>query len=101
MLQFWKIVGRPEKLLDRHFLNVSVTGVEQEGSGKSPLAVIFEGYPNDIGDHNFRESLKFAARARRSLRVRDRKSTRLNSSHVKISYAVFCLKKKIRATYKR
>src|SRR5690606_41368688 len=26
---------------------------------------------------------------------RDRKSTRLNSSHVKISYAVFCLKKKI------
>src|SRR5438874_8368319 len=25
----------------------------------------------------------------------DRKSTRLNSSHVEISYAVFCLKKKI------
>src|SRR5436305_5589449 len=27
-------------------------------------------------------------------RERDRKSTRLNSSHVRISYAVFCLKKK-------
>src|SRR5690606_41089010 len=27
----------------------------------------------------------------------DRKSTRLNSSHVKISYAVFCLKKKKKA----
>src|SRR5438067_12309394 len=27
-------------------------------------------------------------------RRRDRKSTRLNSSHVSISYAVFCLKKK-------
>src|SRR5207253_7360093 len=27
-------------------------------------------------------------------RARDRKSTRLNSSHVAISYAVFCLKKK-------
>src|SRR5690606_41890988 len=26
--------------------------------------------------------------------LEDRKSTRLNSSHVKISYAVFCLKKK-------
>src|SRR5690606_41791138 len=26
--------------------------------------------------------------------ITDRKSTRLNSSHVKISYAVFCLKKK-------
>src|SRR5690606_40149996 len=35
-------------------------------------------------------------RADRGLRVvaLDRKSTRLNSSHVKISYAVFCLKKK-------
>src|SRR5690554_7103523 len=28
------------------------------------------------------------------LKNRDRKSTRLNSSHVRISYAVFCLKKK-------
>src|SRR5699024_12678231 len=28
----------------------------------------------------------------------DRKSTRLNSSHVSISYAVFCLKKKIKIT---
>src|SRR5690606_41454133 len=28
------------------------------------------------------------------IKKRDRKSTRLNSSHVKISYAVFCLKKK-------
>src|SRR5690554_6543395 len=27
--------------------------------------------------------------------ILDRKSTRLNSSHVRISYAVFCLKKKI------
>src|SRR2546426_2660794 len=30
----------------------------------------------------------------RRLRRRDRKSTRLNSSHLVISYAVFCLKKK-------
>src|SRR5690606_40709125 len=29
----------------------------------------------------------------------DRKSTRLNSSHVKISYAVFCLKKKNEDTF--
>src|SRR5207249_7195646 len=32
-------------------------------------------------------------RDRRQLDGRDRKSTRLNSSHVSISYAVFCLKK--------
>src|SRR5256885_9917179 len=33
-------------------------------------------------------------RATRRGAVRDRKSTRLNSSHLVISYAVFCLKKK-------
>src|SRR5438132_3185594 len=32
--------------------------------------------------------------SRRSTTVADRKSTRLNSSHTVISYAVFCLKKK-------
>src|SRR5690606_41200050 len=31
--------------------------------------------------------------------LQDRKSTRLNSSHVKISYAVFCLKKKKKNKY--
>src|SRR6266511_3820352 len=35
-----------------------------------------------------------AARSKTIRSVADRKSTRLNSSHVKISYAVFCLKKK-------
>src|SRR3712207_8454183 len=33
-------------------------------------------------------------RLRRLKRLADRKSTRLNSSHANISYAVFCLKKK-------
>src|SRR2546430_9134045 len=33
-------------------------------------------------------------RKARRLSVQDRKSTRLNSSHSQISYAVFCLKKK-------
>src|SRR6266850_1615638 len=37
-----------------------------------------------------------SARSDPSFRRRDRKSTRLNSSHLVISYAVFCLKKKIR-----
>src|SRR5690606_41886824 len=36
--------------------------------------------------------------ADRPASTEDRKSTRLNSSHVKISYAVFCLKKKIQHT---
>src|SRR5437879_8544788 len=33
--------------------------------------------------------------------IRDRKSTRLNSSHRCISYAVFCLKKKKKKKYKK
>src|SRR5207244_11301176 len=39
--------------------------------------------------------VRFRRRRQRSLYERDRKSTRLNSSHQIISYAVFCLKKKI------
>src|SRR2546427_5580637 len=36
-----------------------------------------------------------------ALAQRDRKSTRLNSSHSQISYAVFCLKKKKKKTLER
>src|SRR5438874_8413961 len=38
--------------------------------------------------------LSLPAASKRQSMKRDRKSTRLNSSHVEISYAVFCLKKK-------
>src|SRR3712207_7732362 len=38
---------------------------------------------------------------RQEARLRDRKSTRLNSSHANISYAVFCLKKKKTLPYSR
>src|SRR5439155_12571401 len=38
--------------------------------------------------------LSSGLRSREATSSRDRKSTRLNSSHVAISYAVFCLKKK-------
>src|SRR5437868_12756933 len=42
-----------------------------------------------------RQSAKIRFNAKmRNIGLRDRKSTRLNSSHVSISYAVFCLKKK-------
>src|SRR5438045_7799853 len=40
------------------------------------------------------------ARRQGRIRERDRKSTRLNSSHLGISYAVFCLKKKTKTIYK-
>src|SRR5438067_6273864 len=42
-----------------------------------------------------RQIERFPLRVRRDVpsAIKDRKSTRLNSSHVSISYAVFCLKK--------
>src|SRR5690625_6205825 len=62
------------------------------------------GRAQDAGDHQARnadrQSLDDEFREQRIGAVqaqigwRDRKSTRLNSSHVAISYAVFCLKKK-------
>src|SRR5438874_10031765 len=48
------------------------------------------GSRDPFGDQIHRRTGARDGRCRR----RDRKSTRLNSSHVEISYAVFCLKKK-------
>src|SRR6266571_7693100 len=44
-----------------------------------------------LADRHDESHLSAAAQA---ARAEDRKSTRLNSSHMSISYAVFCLKKK-------
>src|SRR5690349_22867087 len=49
-------------------------------------AVLFRPVEAEPPEHEGLDSLSFPAG--------DRKSTRLNSSHVEISYAVFCLKKK-------
>src|SRR5690606_41907565 len=42
-----------------------------------------------LDEHGLADTIR-----RIAIPMQDRKSTRLNSSHVKISYAVFCLKKK-------
>src|SRR2546428_6450653 len=47
-----------------------------------------DGHQTGFGSHGF------CARAESDPEFEDRKSTRLNSSHDQISYAVFCLKKK-------
>src|SRR5690625_5454013 len=52
---------------------------------------------NELSVHLFKhrsETRYLRQRHHLAARQRDRKSTRLNSSHVAISYAVFCLKKK-------
>src|SRR5438874_9975928 len=48
---------------------------------------------NDLG-HGHRTCRRLRRLQRVDTALKDRKSTRLNSSHVEISYAVFCLKKK-------
>src|SRR3989442_10842314 len=50
---------------------------------------------------NYRDWAEGASGMRLVQVVIDRKSTRLNSSHVRISYAVFCLKKKKKNTILR
>src|SRR5690242_20939384 len=76
-----------------------------------PYTTLFrslEGNPRgDRGDHDRRAPPVSGAQGRppdvpRHQRQRlDRKSTRLNSSHMSISYAVFCLKKKKKTKKKK
>src|SRR3712207_6934154 len=49
---------------------------------------------NEADQQQVREGDPGQEGRQRQLLARDRKSTRLNSSHANISYAVFCLKKK-------
>src|SRR2546430_6688187 len=67
------------------FRSISTRALERVGKlveGKTVLAV-------GPGISHYPDTTEF---------VRDRKSTRLNSSHSQISYAVFCLKKKKKKT---
>src|SRR2546426_5068989 len=60
------------------------------GAGKSTtMRLITQYYEPDTGEIRL-DGVPLASAARAA----DRKSTRLNSSHLVISYAVFCLKKK-------
>src|SRR5690606_41929536 len=56
---------------------------------------------DDDHDHHDHEHIVRGVVVQENNRGEDRKSTRLNSSHVKISYAVFCLKKKKKKTEKK
>src|SRR5699024_11514895 len=51
-------------------------------------------YKNDIIVTSRSGTVPFIRGNEAEVNIEDRKSTRLNSSHVSISYAVFCLKKK-------
>src|SRR5690625_6883989 len=65
-------------------LAVSIFYLLAQMAGAGALVSLLLGIDSEIGQ---------------SLVIADRKSTRLNSSHVAISYAVFCLKKEIFSNY--
>src|SRR3712207_7689246 len=72
--------------------NVAATGVQQQmAQGLDTESLLF------AVETRLNESAGFLKGANTNAK-RDRKSTRLNSSHANISYAVFCLKKKKRIT---
>src|SRR5437773_8945873 len=60
---------------------------------KDKLAGWFEAYVEGM-ELSYWTATEFRGGAYDETEERDRKSTRLNSSHITISYAVFCLKKK-------
>src|SRR5690554_7721228 len=59
---------------------------------------LIDGPGGDLSGHRRGDRDRGEQEQRRRLGPPDRKSTRLNSSHVRISYAVFCLKKKKKQT---
>src|SRR5437762_11435502 len=69
----------------------------ERGGSENPYAIhaeLQDTMQELVGIIRRRDELEEALARLERLRARDRKSTRLNSSHRCISYAVFCLKKK-------
>src|SRR5207247_11378165 len=78
-----------ERLLANRRTPVEVKLVLSRIEGEAAIRPVNTHY---VEEENISQHLGFGLE--RILRCRDRKSTRLNSSHEWISYAVFCLKKK-------
>src|SRR5690606_41708983 len=81
-------------------LDADAVRAEHVAAEQRPDDADEERQPGEVADERVRlvrlavEELPALGNLVVDLEDRDRKSTRLNSSHVKISYAVFCLKKK-------
>src|SRR5690554_1640115 len=85
----WQIISSPtirERLLKEATLNLDFANNKYE---------VYEGPVSGMTAKPFNDILNFTRSSGATAKTAtDRKSTRLNSSHVRISYAVFCLKKK-------
>src|SRR5690625_6939416 len=82
-------------ILDEHHLDHSASVAEHQQIKRIVQTILAN---NSISDEQLLELLpeiyNYGQKGESSQNQPDRKSTRLNSSHVAISYAVFCLKKK-------
>src|SRR5690606_41697671 len=100
-LRFALMIRRPSRstLLPYTTLFRSGAGGEMPGAVRQPrradLVVVQEQVDGPgLGGKEILQPAALLAFRVEGAAGEDRKSTRLNSSHVKISYAVFCLKKK-------
>src|SRR2546426_6701656 len=83
-----------EVLVDRRDGGLRHEDREGDAARPPPPGPRGGGVPQDGPGERDRLPERSVVRAHRLKITRDRKSTRLNSSHLVISYAVFCLKKK-------
>src|SRR5690606_10669120 len=91
------VYGRSVELaqLDDHVLPIGKARIVREGKDVTIVSYsIAVGLALEAAETLAGEGIDAEVLDLRTLRPLDRKSTRLNSSHVKISYAVFCWKKK-------
>src|SRR3712207_8144411 len=73
-----------------------------EGMSQSDQMALADAYQQlalAVRRQNFQRAAELQSHINSLLQRTDRKSTRLNSSHANISYAVFCLKKKNKPLY--
>src|SRR5256886_12313362 len=85
-----RVFRRPlQRILDRHAATIAVSEPVVDANSRY-FRADWEIIPNGVDLEFFRPN----GRTPTDALTEDRKSTRLNSSHSQISYAVFCLKKK-------
>src|SRR3989442_15049577 len=92
---FFYLLVRPSSIFFFFFFNDTATTEIYTLSLHDALPICTGSWVQSSASSTSSAPRKSPARVLRSISG-DRKSTRLNSSHVRISYAVFCLKKKIR-----
>src|SRR3712207_8380818 len=90
MLFFFLMIRRPPRSTLFPYTTLFRSGLVYSDGTPKPSLWVFRAWATMTGARLQTEGDDAGA----GLWARDRKSTRLNSSHANISYAVFCLKKK-------